>query len=122
MLSRNTLEFLVGLTTAGVVAGALSLTVGPAYALALGLAAATPAFVRTSSRLDRDAYEAATTSTGQVVDGALAAGGTALVGLAAGYLAVSNGYGGSVAIAVAAGAGVFAGQVAFYARNAEFIE
>lgn len=122
MVSRSTLEFVVGLTTAGIVAGALSLSTDTAYALALGLAAGTPALVRTSSRLDREAYDAATDSTRQVVDGAIAAAATAVVGLAGGYLAVSNGYAGPVAIAVAAGSGVFAGQVVFYRRNAEYIE
>jgi len=122
MVSRSTLEFVVGLTTAGVVSGALSLSTETAYALAIGLAAGTPALVRTSSRLDREAYDAARTSTEQVVDGALAAAGTAVVGLAAGYVAVTNGYEGPVAIAVAAAAGVFAGQMAFYARNAEYIQ
>ena len=122
MVSRNTLEFVVGLTTAGVVAGALSLSMETAYALAIGLAAGTPALVRTSSRLDRAAYDAAKTGGEQVVDGALAAASTAAVGLVGGYLAVSNGYEGPVAIAVAAGTGVFAGQLAFYARNGEYIE
>jgi hypothetical protein len=121
MVSRNTLEFVVGLTTAGVVAGILSLSVETAYALAIGLAAGTPALVRTSSRLDRDAYEAARSGSEQVVDGALAAASTAVVGLAGGYLAVSNGFEGPVAIAVAAATGVFAGQLAFYARNDEYI-
>jgi len=122
MVSRNTLEFVVGLTTAGVVAGALSLSMETAYALAIGLAAGTPALVRTSSRLDRAAYDAAKTGGEQVVDGAFAAVSTAAVGLVGGYLAVSNGYEGPVAIAVAAGTGVFAGQLAFYARNGEYIE
>jgi|GEM_PF-1278730 hypothetical protein len=122
MVSRNTLEFVVGLTTAGVVAGTLSLSMETAYALAVGLAAGTPALVRTSSRLDRDAYDAAKSGTQQVVDGALAAVSTAAVGLAGAYLAVSNGYEGPVAIAVAAGTGVFASQLAFYARNGEYIE
>ena len=122
MVSRNTLEFVVGLTTAGVVAGVLSLSMETAYALAIGLAAGTPALVRTSSRLDRAAYDAAKTGGEQVVDGALAAVSTAAVGLVGGYLAVSNGYEGPVAIAVAAGTGVFAGQLAFYARNGEYIE
>src|SRR6056297_2098648 len=120
MVSRNTLEFVVGLTTAGVVAGALSLSMETAYALAIGLAAGTPALVRTSSRLDRAAYDAAKTGGEQVVDGAFAAVSTAAVGLVGGYLAVSNGYEGPVAIAVAAGTGVFAGQLAFYARNGEY--
>lgn len=121
MVSRSTLEFLVGLTTAGLVAGSLSLSVETAYALAVGLAAGTPALVRTSSRLDREAYETARSSTEQVLDGALAAASTAAVGLAGGYLAVSNGYAGPVAIAVAAGTGMFAGQLSFYARNGEYI-
>jgi len=121
MVSRNTLEFVVGLTTAGVVAGVLSVSMETAYALAIGLAAGTPALVRTSSRLDRAAYDAAKSSTEQVVDGALAAASTAAVGLASGYLAVSSGYEGPVAIAVAAATGVFAGQFAFYARNGEYV-
>jgi hypothetical protein len=121
VLSRNTLEFLVGLTAAGLVAGGLSLSTETSYALALGLAAGMPALLRTSSRLDRDAYDAARSASEQVVDGALAAASTAVVGLAAGYLAVSNGYGGPVAIAVAAGAGVFAGQLSFYVRNDEYL-
>lgn len=122
MVSRSTLEFVVGLTAAGVVAGTLSVSIEPAYALAIGLAAGTPALVRTSTRLDRTAYDAATSSTEQVVDGALAAASTAVVGLAAAYIAVSNGYRGSVAIAVAAATGVFAGQIAFYARNSAYVE
>jgi hypothetical protein len=122
MVSRSTLEFAVGLTTAGVVSGALSLSTETAYALAIGLAAGTPALVRTSARLDREAYDAAASGTEQVVDGALAAASTAAVGLAAGYLAVTNGHEGAVAVAVAAAAGVFAGQVAFAARNAEHVE
>ena len=121
MVSRSTLEFVVGLTTAGVVAGVLSVSMETAYALAVGLAAGTPALVRTSSRLDRDAYDAAKSSTEQVVDGALAAASTAGIGLAGGYLAVSNGYAGPVAIAVAAATGVFAGQIVFYVRNSEYI-
>jgi hypothetical protein len=47
---------------------------------------------------------------------------TAAVGLAAGFLAISNGYEGAIAAALAAASGVFAGQIAFYARNREFIE
>ncbi|SEW23857.1 hypothetical protein [Halobacterium jilantaiense] len=122
MVSRSTLEFVVGLTTAGVVSGALSLSMETAYALAIGLAAGTPALVRTSSRLDRESYDAAKSSTEQVVDGALAAVSTAVVGVAGGYVAVSNGYEGPVAIAVAAATGVFAGQILFYARNGDYIQ
>jgi len=121
MVSRNTLEFVAGLVVAGVVAGALSVSTETAYALAVGLAAASPSLVRTSARLDRAAYDAAKTGTGQVVDGALVAASTAAVGLAGGYVAVSNGYAGPIAVAVAAGTGVFAGQAVFYARNREYV-
>jgi len=44
------------------------------------------------------------------------------VGLVGGYLAVSNGYAGSIAAAVAAALAVFGGQVAFYVRNRAYIE
>ncbi|AHG04445.1 hypothetical protein HALDL1_13205 [Halobacterium sp. DL1] len=122
MVSRQTLEFVVGIVTAGVVAGGLSLYVSVPYALAVGLAAGTPSLVRTSLGLDRAAYDAAKTSTAQVVDGAIAAGAALVVGLVGGYLAVSNGYAGSIAAAVAAALAVFGGQVAFYVRNRAYIE
>jgi hypothetical protein len=122
MFSRSTLEFVVGLVAAGVVTGGLALSAPLPYALAVGLAAGTPSLVRTSMRLDRDRYEAAKSETAQVVDGALAAVATALVGVAAGYLATSNGFDGPIAAAVAAAMGVFAGQSAFYVRNTEYVE
>lgn len=121
MVSRNTLEFVVGLVVAGLVAGGLSVSMETAYALAIGLAAAAPSLVRTSARLDRDAYDAAKTSTEQVVDGALVSVSTAAVGLVGGYVAVTNGYAGPVAVAVAAATGVFAGQTVFYVRNGEYV-
>lgn len=122
MVSRNTLEFVVGLVAAGVVTGGLALQVPLPYALPVGLAAGTPALVRTSMRLNRGRYEAERSSSEQVVDGALAAGATLVVGLVGGYVAISTGYGGSVGAAVAAGVGVFAGQSAFYVRSGEFVE
>ncbi|WP_232702579.1 hypothetical protein [Halobacterium wangiae] len=122
MVSRQTLEFVVGVVVAGVVAGTLSLSMSAPYALAIGLAAGTPSLVRTSLRIDRAAYDAAKTSTAQVVDGAIAAVAALAVGLAGGYLAVSNGYSGSIAAAVVAALGVFGGQVAFYVRNSDYIE
>lgn len=122
MVSRNTLEFVVGLVAAGVVTGGLALRVPLPYALAVGLAAGTPSLVRTSMRLNRSRYEAERASAEQVVDGALAAGATLAVGLAGGYVAIASGYGGSIGAAVAAGVGVFAGQSAFYLRNGEFVE
>jgi hypothetical protein len=122
MVSRNTQEFVVGLVAAGVVTGALALRMPTAYALALGLATGTPSLVRTSARLNRTAYHDAKSTNEQVVDGAISAASTAAVGLAAGFLAISNGYEGAIAAALAAAGGVFAGQIAFYVRNREFIE
>lgn len=122
MVSRNTQEFVVGLVAAGVVTGALALRLPTAYALAIGLATGTPSLVRTSMRLNRTRYASAKSTNAQVVDGAVAAASTAAVGLAAGFLAISNGFGGPVAAALAAAAGVFAGQVSFYARNRDYIE
>lgn len=122
MVSRQTQEFVVGVVAAGVVAGGLSLHLSTPYALAIGLAAGTPSLVRTSLPLDRDAYDEATTSTEQVVDGAIAAVAALAVGLVGGYLAVSNGYDGSIAAALAAALAVFGGQVAFYARNSAYME
>lgn len=122
MVSRNTLEFVVGLVAAGVVTGGLALRVAVPYALAVGLAVGTPSLVRTSMRLNRGRYEAERSSTGQVVDGALAAVATLVVGVTGGYVAISSGYGGPVGAAVAAGVGVFAGQAAFYVRNGEYVE
>lgn len=122
MVSRRTLEFLVGVVAAATVAGSLSLYVATPYALAVGLAAGTPSLVLTSARLDRDAYDAAKSGTEQIVDGALAAGATLVVGLLAAFLAVSNGYGGPIAAAGVAALGVLAGQVAFYVRSSEFTE
>ncbi|CQH60326.1 uncharacterized protein HHUB_3185 [Halobacterium hubeiense] len=121
MVGRRTLEFAVGIVAAAVVSGGLSLYVAMPYALAVGLAAGTPSLVRTSTRLDRDAYDAAKSSTEQVVDGALAAGATAAVGLGGGYAVLSAGITGPVASAVAAAVGVFAGQATFYARNREHL-
>ncbi len=121
MVERRTLEFVVGIVAAATVAGGLSLYVEMPYALAVGLAAGTPALVRTSMRLNRTRYDAAKSSTEQVVDGALAAGATGVVGLGAGYLVLSNGLAGPVASAVAAATGVFAGQAIFYARNSRYI-
>ncbi|MFC3477122.1 hypothetical protein [Halobacterium litoreum] len=122
MVSRPTLEFVAGIVAAGVVAGGLSLHVATPYALAVGLAAGTPALVRTSTRLDRDAYDAAKSETEQVVDGAVAAGATLVLGLAAGYVAVSGGYEGAIAAAAAAAFGVLGGQFAFYARNRDYVD
>jgi hypothetical protein len=122
MVSRRTLEFLVGVVAAATVTGGLSLYVATPYALAVGLAAGTPSLVRTSARLDRDAYDAAKSSTEQVVDGTIAAGSTLVVGLAAAYLALSNGYDGPIAAAAVAALGVLAGQVAFYVRSRDFTE
>jgi len=122
MVSRNTLEFVVGLVVAGVVTGGLAMSVALPYALAVGLAAGTPGLVRTSMRIDREAYVDAKSANEQVLDGALAAGSTAAVGLVGGYLAIANGFTGPVASAVAASVGVFAGQAAFYLRNGEFVE
>ncbi|MGB9965027.1 hypothetical protein [Halobacterium sp. CBA1126] len=122
MVSRRTLEFLVGIVAAATVAGGASTYVATPYALAIGLAAGTPSLVRTSSRLDREAYDAANTSTEQVVDGALATAATLAVGLGAAYVAVSNGYDGPIAAAGVAAFAVLAGQGAFYARTKEFVE
>jgi hypothetical protein len=122
MVSRNTLEFLVGLVVAGGVTSGLSLSVPLAYALAVGLAAGTPSLVRTSMRLNRQRYEDDHSSTEQVVDGALAAAATLVVGLLGGYVAIANGHGGSIGAAVAAGIGVFGGQATFYFRNHEYVE
>ncbi|MFB6268543.1 MAG: hypothetical protein ABEH83_01270 [Halobacterium sp.] len=122
MVSANTLEFVVGLVAAGVVTGGLALYVPLPYSLAVGLAAGTPSLVRTSMRLDRDRYEAAKSSTEQVVDGALAAAATLAVGVAGGYVALESGYSGSIGAAVAAGVGVFGGQAVFYVRNSEYVE
>ncbi len=122
MDSRRTLEFVVGIVAAATVAGGLSLYVATPYALAIGLAAGTPALVRTTTRLNRTRYDAAKSSTEQVVDGALAAAATGAVGLAGGYAVLSAGLTGPVASAVAAAVGVFAGQATFYARNSEYIE
>ncbi|MFB6073334.1 MAG: hypothetical protein ABEJ88_10270 [Halobacterium sp.] len=121
-MERRTLEFVVGLAVAGGVSGLLSLQVATPYALAAGIAASTPAFVRASSGLDRDRYETDRSSDEQVVDGALAAGAALVVALAGGYLAVSNGYTGAVGAAVPAALGVFAGQAVFYSRNADYLE
>lgn len=119
---RNALEFAVGLVAAGAVTAVLASVVRLPYALSVGLAAGTPSLVRTSIGLDRGKYEAAKSGTDQVVDGALAAAATGGVGLAGGYLAISNGYTGPVAAAVAAAVGVFAGQTAFYLRNSAYVE
>ncbi|MCG1003976.1 MULTISPECIES: hypothetical protein [Halobacterium] len=120
MVSRRTLEFLVGVVAAATIAGGLSLSVATPYALAVGLAAGTPSLVRTSARLDRDAYDADHTSTEQIVDGAIAAGATLVVGLAAAYFAVTSGYDGPIAAAGVAALGVLAGQFAFYTRTAAY--
>jgi len=122
MVARRTLEFAVGIVAAATIAGALSLYVATPYALAVGLAAGTPALVRTSTRLDRSRYDRTNSSTEQVLDGALAAVATGAVGLAGGYLVLSNGFTGPVASAVAAAVGVFAGQAVFYGRNGAYIE
>lgn len=121
MDSQDALEFSVGLVAAGLVTAGLATTVRLPYALAVGLAAGTPSLVRTSMQLDRSAYAAAKSGVDQVVDGALAAAATGSVGLAAGYLAISAGFTGPVAAAIAAALGVFAGQAAFYVRNREYV-
>jgi len=121
-MDRSTQEFLVGVVAAATVAGGLSLSVATPYALAVGLAAGTPSLVRTSARLDRDAYDADHTSTEQVVDGALAAGASLSVGLVAAHFAVTSGYDGPIAAAGVAALGVLAGQSAFYARTSEYTD
>jgi Kef-type K+ transport system membrane component KefB len=122
MVSRNTQEFVVGLVAAGVVTGFLAFQLPTAYALAVGLATGTPSLVRTSARLDRERYDREHSTNDQLVDGAIAAVSTAAVGLLAGFLALSNGFAGAIPAALAAAGGVFAGQVAFYARNRDYIE
>lgn len=121
MVARRTLEFALGVVVAGVVAGALSLHVATPYALAVAIAASMPSFARTSSGLDRERYEADTSTSEQVVDGALSAGIALLIGLGAGFLAISVGYAGAIGAAVAAALAVFGGQFVFYARNGEYL-
>ncbi|MCF2164850.1 MULTISPECIES: hypothetical protein [Halobacterium] len=121
MSSRNTLEFAVGVVVAGVVAGALSVRLRTASALVLGLAAAMPSLARTSTHLDRAAYEAGASSRRQIIDGALAATSTAIAGVASGYAALAVADSAAVTIAAAATAGVFAGQAVFYARTRQYV-
>lgn len=121
MVDRRTLEFALGVVVAGVVAGALSLHVATPYSLAAAIAASMPSFVRTTSGLDRDRYLADRSTNEQVLDGALSAGVALLVGVGAGYLAISLGYAGAIGAALGAALAVFGGQVAFYWRNGEYL-